>query len=1299
PRVMNLYVADRGVDNNSDPLENDGRIYELYVPAPTADVTLVKTVEPAAAVPGQTIAYTLAFRNAGNDTAGDVTITDIIPPEVTVQSVYSSGVTVVNSGQSPPYVWEVQDLTTADEGVIVVTGEVDPALDCFDPFTNLATIATTSADARSGNDSSSVALAAGAGVSVNPSSHSKPANQGQNVIYTLRVTNEGSCADTFDVSVSGTDWPVLVQSPVALNGGAARDVQVTVQVPSNAPCGPESAIITFTSRGASEISASSELVTSVNPVYAATVAPPTDTRIGFPGDVVTYTLRLTNTGNCLETFDLSASEPNWMSSFPSTVGPLYTGLGLDVDVVVTVPPDALATDQDVTTMTFASQGNGATLANSILTTSVDVLAGVDVGPSVTTGSGDPGAFAVYTLWVTNTGSFQDTFTFSATGDQWPASAQPTSVTLDPAQAASVQVTVAVPPGAQCSDSDSSVVTFTSQNDGTVSDSSLLATSANPVPALAVTPASAPGWAEPGSAAVYSLQVTNLGNCRDTYDFSATGDQWPASAQPSAVTLDPDQSAPVQVTVAVPSAALCTDNDSATVTFTSREDVAVSDSSILTTRANAVYGVTVAPSSSTASGDPGADATHNLLVTNIGNCQDTFTFSASGDDWPASTQSSTVTLDPAQSAPVPVTVAVPAGARCVDSDSAAVTFTSQNDGAVFGRSTLTTSANPVSALTAVPSTDTRSAAPGSDADYSLSLTNDGNCIDTFTIDAVGDTWPASALPTRVELDPGQTTPVQVTVAVPASAQCGTDVATVTFTSNDGTASTTSILTTSASAVRGVSIEPPSEALSGDPGAPVVYSLSVTNDGNCVDTFTFSTSGNAWTTSAPSVGPLGPGASANVDVTVTVDPDVLCNEQDSATITFASAADGTTSNSSVLTTMANPVYGVTVTPPSTALSGDPGDGVVYTLWVTNTGNCTDSFIRSISGHTWPPSAPPFVGPLAPDAGESVDVTVPVPVCTEGGVSDSATVTFESQHDGTVADGASLTTTANNAAPVASDDPYGATEDVPLAVTAPGLLDNDDDANCTSLGVSQYSQPSNGTVVVNGDGSFTYTPAPNFYGIDSFTYHASDGNLTSTATVTITVESAYDDPVVDAGPDLPQIGDPAIKEGDTVSFEGTVDDPQQQSLLAGESIHWDFGDGNTATGTLTPNHTYLDNDEYTVTLTITDTEGDAGQDWLTVKIENVVPVVYAGPDQSAVPGETLSFSGVYTDTEADTLTIRWDLSDGTVIHDLDSFDHAFEATGNYTVSLTVTDDDAGVGIDYAIVSVRHKVYLPLVFRNFGP
>jgi VCBS repeat-containing protein len=59
---------------------------------------------------------------------------------------------------------------------------------------------------------------------------------------------------------------------------------------------------------------------------------------------------------------------------------------------------------------------------------------------------------------------------------------------------------------------------------------------------------------------------------------------------------------------------------------------------------------------------------------------------------------------------------------------------------------------------------------------------------------------------------------------------------------------------------------------------------------------------------------------------------------------------------------------------------------------------------------------------------------------------------------------------------------------------------------------SEPSHGTLALNADGSFTYGPAANFTGSDSFTYRASDGSLVSNpVTVTITVTAANDAPTV--------------------------------------------------------------------------------------------------------------------------------------------------------------------------------------------
>ena len=57
-----------------------------------------------------------------------------------------------------------------------------------------------------------------------------------------------------------------------------------------------------------------------------------------------------------------------------------------------------------------------------------------------------------------------------------------------------------------------------------------------------------------------------------------------------------------------------------------------------------------------------------------------------------------------------------------------------------------------------------------------------------------------------------------------------------------------------------------------------------------------------------------------------------------------------------------------------------------------------------------------------------------------------------------------------------------------------------------------PSHGTLTLNANGSFTYTPAANYNGSDSFTYRASDGTLTSNlATVTLTVTAVNDAPTV--------------------------------------------------------------------------------------------------------------------------------------------------------------------------------------------
>ncbi len=100
-----------------------------------------------------------------------------------------------------------------------------------------------------------------------------------------------------------------------------------------------------------------------------------------------------------------------------------------------------------------------------------------------------------------------------------------------------------------------------------------------------------------------------------------------------------------------------------------------------------------------------------------------------------------------------------------------------------------------------------------------------------------------------------------------------------------------------------------------------------------------------------------------------------------------------------------------------------------------------------------------------------------------------------------------------PTAIDDTYNTDEDTPLNVAAPGVLDNDTGNVDDTLTAILVTGPGNAASFnLNSDGSFSYTPAADFIGPDSFTYKVSDGTLESNvATVNINVIAINDAPTI--------------------------------------------------------------------------------------------------------------------------------------------------------------------------------------------
>jgi VCBS repeat-containing protein len=131
------------------------------------------------------------------------------------------------------------------------------------------------------------------------------------------------------------------------------------------------------------------------------------------------------------------------------------------------------------------------------------------------------------------------------------------------------------------------------------------------------------------------------------------------------------------------------------------------------------------------------------------------------------------------------------------------------------------------------------------------------------------------------------------------------------------------------------------------------------------------------------------------------------------------------------------------------------------------------------------------------------------------------------------------------VTVNDAYSTSANTSLAVTAPGVLWNDTDPDEDTLNAIKVSDPAHGTVALNPDGRFTYTPSANYTGADSFTYKANDGRANSgVATVTLTITAGNLPPV------LAHIGNKSVLEGAALTFSVSATDPDGDPLTYSSS-----------------------------------------------------------------------------------------------------------------------------------------------------
>jgi len=155
----------------------------------------------------------------------------------------------------------------------------------------------------------------------------------------------------------------------------------------------------------------------------------------------------------------------------------------------------------------------------------------------------------------------------------------------------------------------------------------------------------------------------------------------------------------------------------------------------------------------------------------------------------------------------------------------------------------------------------------------------------------------------------------------------------------------------------------------------------------------------------------------------------------------------------------------------------------------------------------------------------------------------------------------------------------------------------------------------------------------------------------------------------------------EGQAVQFsDHSADGNPGGSIVAWA---WNFGDGQTAS-VPTPAHVFVDNGDYPVTLTVTNSYGLSASISQVVSVRNVPPTCNAGPSREARVGDEVTLVGQAQDAGAlDTLSFQWNFGDGQSDTG-QTVKHAYQTAGSYRVTLTVVDKDGGTGVSRTWVQV---------------
>jgi uncharacterized membrane protein len=382
----------------------------------------------------------------------------------------------------------------------------------------------------------------------------------------------------------------------------------------------------------------------------------------------------------------------------------------------------------------------------------------------------PGQTTTFSITLVNTGDVWDNYTITVSDNlNWPLFVSPQSLFLLPGENGVATLSVTIPDNAEPCTEDNVTVTATSFNDLTVSDSAVcIAHARSP---LGVNVSISPSYQSdlPGETLEYVVTVKNVGAGLDNYVLTITDNEgWnPTLSENLLENVQPGENRTVTLSITIPSDAVPCTEDQIIVTATSTSFPTISDNGTCIAHALAAYGVEVFVSPGYQSGVNGETLTYTVTVINTGLMSATYKLSATDSlGWNPSISPSLLFLHPGENGIATLSVTVPENAvGCTEDNlvaSASVNGVSDNDTCIAH----------VTAMRRVGVSilpDYRSGTPGRTLEYEVTVTNEGNIEDNYTLTAIDNTgWGPSILPTSLSLLPGENGLATLSVTIPENA---------------------------------------------------------------------------------------------------------------------------------------------------------------------------------------------------------------------------------------------------------------------------------------------------------------------------------------------------------------------------------------------------------------------------------------------------------------------------------------------------------------------------------------------------